>query len=222
MLYQITDKIIPNKELTYNVSAPDNCGRIIIQLDRTLLGYEIRELPAVVIRCMSEFEGKLLQIENQAYVWDKHEDYSFNVLDVPNNFTIVIQPIIDIGYIKTSKINPSESFPISVSFDNSDISTENNSTSSGGGGSEDDPSTGSGNINTISIAGVELQIDSRKNVDIPIATDTTYGVIKGSNLENGIKINSSGQLELNQISLDKVNQSKESALIIDCGNSINI
>lgn len=58
-------------------------------------------------------------------------------------------------------------------------------------------------------------------VTIPIATDSLIGVVKGSNAENKIKIDTDGTMEVNSLNINKLVQGPEDVLVLDGGNAAN-
>lgn len=74
-------------------------------------------------------------------------------------------------------------------------------------------------LENVSINGETLAISSKK-VDIPMATAQKLGVVKGSTLENRMKINGDGTIEVNTINVNKLVQSEGEVLIINGGTSV--
>ena len=74
-------------------------------------------------------------------------------------------------------------------------------------------------LENVSINGETLAISSKK-VDIPMATAQKLGVVKGSTLENQMKINGDGTIEVNTINVNKLVQSEGEVLIINGGTSV--
>lgn len=70
-------------------------------------------------------------------------------------------------------------------------------------------------INAISMNGVLLEIID-KQVNIPIATDNTLGVVSGS---DEISISETGAINVNKINIDKIVQDEDQVIIFNNGNS---
>lgn len=70
-------------------------------------------------------------------------------------------------------------------------------------------------INAISINGVLLQ-RINKQVNIPMATDNTLGVVSGS---DEISISETGGINVKKINIDKIIQDADQVIIFDNGNS---
>lgn len=73
-------------------------------------------------------------------------------------------------------------------------------------------------IESISIGGASLGITD-KNVEIPVATASALGVVKGSAEENGVAISESGEMSVNSVSIQKLAQADDEWLILDGGDS---
>ena len=84
-------------------------------------------------------------------------------------------------------------------------------------------------LHTFSATGYEVDAYTYENLvkwnlrtnDVPqinivtnIATNTTYGIVKGSLLENHISINPDGTMQVNSINLDKLTQTNGDYLIL--------
>lgn len=69
------------------------------------------------------------------------------------------------------------------------------------------------------MAGIALPIDSNKSVNIPIATAQAPGLVKGTDLKNGISVAENGEMSVNSIDVNKLIQTDEEQLILDGGNS---
>lgn len=75
-----------------------------------------------------------------------------------------------------------------------------------------------GSVKTISVAGNAIELINGV-ADIPLASETTAGVVKSSNGENGIKVNTDGTMTVNQISFDMITQSDDDQTVIVTGGS---
>ena len=68
-------------------------------------------------------------------------------------------------------------------------------------------------IESVSIGGTLLDIID-KNVNIPIATDSALGVVKGS---NEITVDADGTLGIGGVSVSKLTQNDDEVLVLDGG-----
>lgn len=73
-------------------------------------------------------------------------------------------------------------------------------------------------VKAISIGGTDLPIEDNR-VTIPVGTQDSLGVIKGSDSDNKISILSDGTAEVNSLSVDKIINAEDSVLILDCGTA---
>lgn len=73
-------------------------------------------------------------------------------------------------------------------------------------------------IENVSMNGEALVI-AEKGVNIPLATNTTVGVIKGSDVENGVVIDAEGAASVKNLNVEKLVQSDGDWLILNGGNS---
>ena len=73
-------------------------------------------------------------------------------------------------------------------------------------------------IETVSMNGEALVI-AEKGVNIPLATNTTVGVIKGSDVENGVVIDEQGAASVKNLNVGKLVQTDGDWLILNGGNS---
>lgn len=71
-------------------------------------------------------------------------------------------------------------------------------------------------IQGILIDGKLINRSSKNQVEIPLATQTTYGLIRGSNEDNEISITNKGTLEINSVSVSKLTQKEDEELVFDC------
>lgn len=73
-------------------------------------------------------------------------------------------------------------------------------------------------IENVSMNGEALVI-AEKGVNIPLATNTTVGVIKGSDVENGVVIDVQGAASVKNLNVEKLVQTDGDWLILNGGNS---
>lgn len=73
-------------------------------------------------------------------------------------------------------------------------------------------------IENVSMNGEALVI-AEKGVNIPLATNTTVGVIKGSDVENGVVIDEQGTASVKNLNVGKLVQTDGEWLILNGGNS---
>ena len=73
-------------------------------------------------------------------------------------------------------------------------------------------------IENVSMNGEALVI-AEKGVNIPLATNTTVGVIKGSDVENGVVIDAEGAASVKNLNVGKLVQTDGDWLILNGGNS---
>lgn len=76
-------------------------------------------------------------------------------------------------------------------------------------------------VNVIENVGMngEALVIAEKGVNIPLATNTTVGVIKGSDVENGVVINAEGAASVKNLNVEKLVQTDGDWLILNGGNS---
>lgn len=73
-------------------------------------------------------------------------------------------------------------------------------------------------IENVSMNGEALVI-TEKGVNVPLATNTTVGVIKGSDVENGVMIDEQGAASVKNLNVEKLVQTDGDWLILNGGNS---
>jgi len=73
-------------------------------------------------------------------------------------------------------------------------------------------------IEGVSVAGGQLTPDN-KIVDIPFATNAVYGVVKGAEAVNAVMINTSNQMEVHSLNVNKLVQDENTVLILNGGNA---
>lgn len=66
---------------------------------------------------------------------------------------------------------------------------------------------------------VAATIDENKNLVIPVATETTLGLVKGSKEDNEITIQGNGEMEVNRLSVGKLFVPENEEFIINGGNA---
>lgn len=75
-------------------------------------------------------------------------------------------------------------------------------------------------IEKINVAGTELDVLENKTVNIPLATAVRAGLIKSSIAENAVAVNAeTGIATVNSLNVNKLVQTAEEELILDCGNA---
>ena len=77
-------------------------------------------------------------------------------------------------------------------------------------------------LDSVSINDVTLEIDENKNIDLPIANNTTLGLIyaKGAIEEdNKVSIEEDGTLSVKTVNVNTLTQNKNEFLILNGGNS---
>ena len=75
-------------------------------------------------------------------------------------------------------------------------------------------------IEKINVAGTELDVLENKTVNIPLATTARAGLIKSSAAENAVAVNAeTGIATVNSLNVDKLVQTAEEELILDCGHA---
>lgn len=55
--------------------------------------------------------------------------------------------------------------------------------------------------------------------DIPVATDTTTGIVKGTADENGVSVDENGAMHVNSVNVMKLTQSDGDEIIFNCGSA---
>lgn len=77
-------------------------------------------------------------------------------------------------------------------------------------------------VNTIEgalVGGVKATINEAKQVEIPIASATAFGVIKSSEADNGIAVAADGTMSVNKVGVSKLFVEPDNVLVLDGGNS---
>ena len=73
-------------------------------------------------------------------------------------------------------------------------------------------------LEALSIGGIDAPISDKK-VDIPVATAEKLGVVKSSSAKDQIAVGADGIMSINTVSISKIVQAADEALIINGGNS---
>jgi hypothetical protein len=73
-------------------------------------------------------------------------------------------------------------------------------------------------INSITRGGVATTI-TNKNVDIPVATMETLGLVKSSDAENKISVATNGTMEVNSVNVNKLVQTEGETLVLNGGSA---
>ena len=73
-------------------------------------------------------------------------------------------------------------------------------------------------IDAVKINGTDLVITD-KSVNIPLASNTTVGVVLGSTTENKVSVGSDGTMEVNSVNVNKLSQTEGDTLVLDGGNA---
>lgn len=73
-------------------------------------------------------------------------------------------------------------------------------------------------IEKITLNGVETQV-VEKTIDIPLATTTQFGLVKGSNAENEVAVKADGIMSVNALNIQKLSQTEGEILVLDCGKA---
>lgn len=55
--------------------------------------------------------------------------------------------------------------------------------------------------------------------DVPMATNTTAGVVKGTTAENGVSVNDDGTMSVNSVNIMKLSQTDGDEIIFNCGSA---
>lgn len=113
---------VVNKEIEYSeeISAPDNSGQIIIDIDEDNFNEKMsRGLAGILFTMYVKLEGKpeYIPIENRSYIWNSKKDLSMVITDIPTSFYFGIQPIIDCYYDMKEYISvEDETFDASIKY----------------------------------------------------------------------------------------------------------
>lgn len=74
-------------------------------------------------------------------------------------------------------------------------------------------------IERIIMAGIDLSVSADKSVEIPAATNETYGVVIGSKAENKVFIAEDGTMEVYEVSMSRLVQEEGETIILGGGNA---
>lgn len=73
-------------------------------------------------------------------------------------------------------------------------------------------------LESVKLNGQALPI-SKKAVDIPVASFTVLGIVKGTDAENGVVVNDDGTMVINKLNVNQLVQTEGDELILNGGNS---
>lgn len=73
-------------------------------------------------------------------------------------------------------------------------------------------------LESVKLNGQALPI-SEKAVDIPVASSTVLGIVKGTDAENGVVVNGDGTMVINKLNVNQLVQTEGDELILNGGNS---
>lgn len=150
------------------VSAPNNCGTLILMINTPFTEQQLCELPSVNVRILTganevlyNFDILLSTVNTNVNPIGSIEPYSIPIYDVPQSFKLIAQPIFDnyalsahnecvecgnveilqtVNGIVSQDVSsylwttPTQTFDISVYFDNSNVKSGGSSGGGGGGG----------------------------------------------------------------------------------------
>lgn len=132
-------------EQFYTVSASNNCGQIIIDINESLYTKGFRDyIGGIMFRVYLDLNGEHIAIMDRGYIWNTGEDVSLVIEDIPSECDISIEPLLN-EQIRKLK-NPNGTFlypelqgitdlPIAVIFDDSPIMSGGGSGGGCGGAS---------------------------------------------------------------------------------------
>lgn len=69
------------------------------------------------------------------------------------------------------------------------------------------------------IGGVEATINEAKQVEIPVANTTAFGVVKSSEADNGVAVAADGTMSVNKVGVSKLFVEPDSVLVLDGGTA---
>lgn len=69
------------------------------------------------------------------------------------------------------------------------------------------------------IGGVEATINEAKQVEIPVASTTAFGVVKSSEADNGIAVAADGTMSVNKVGVSKLFVEPDNVLVLDGGTA---
>lgn len=77
-------------------------------------------------------------------------------------------------------------------------------------------------IEIVKLGGVALTVDATdKSVNIPVASTTALGTVKGSDAENGVKIAEDGTMSVSSLNINQLTQTEGETLILNGGSAAN-
>lgn len=154
------------------VSAPNNCGSLILMINTPFTEQQLCELPSVNVRILTganevlyNFDILLSTVNTNVNPFGSIEPYSIPIYDVPQSFKLIAQPIFDnyalsahnecvecgnveilqtVNGIVSQDVSsylwttPTQTFDMSVYFDNSNVKSGGSSGGGGGGGGGSD------------------------------------------------------------------------------------
>ena len=77
-------------------------------------------------------------------------------------------------------------------------------------------------VNTVTgalVGGVEATINEAKQIEIPVASTSAFGVVKSSEADNGIAVAADGTMSVNKVGVSKLFVEPETTLILDGGTA---
>lgn len=77
-------------------------------------------------------------------------------------------------------------------------------------------------VNTVTgalVGGVEATINEAKQIEIPVASTSAFGVVKSSEADNGVAVAADGTMSVNKVGVSKLFVEEGNVLILDGGNS---
>lgn len=69
------------------------------------------------------------------------------------------------------------------------------------------------------VGGVEATINEAKQIEIPMASTTAFGVVKSSEADNGVAVAADGTMSVNRVGVSKLFVEAETTLILDGGTA---
>ena len=77
-------------------------------------------------------------------------------------------------------------------------------------------------VNTVTgalVGGVAATINDAKQVEIPVASTTAFGVVKSSEADNGVAVAADGTMSVNKVGVSKLFVEPDSVLVLDGGTA---
>lgn len=104
-----------------------NCGQIIVDIKESEYTDTMKhELLGLLFRLYVKVDKDYVSFNGKTVLWNSGSDVSLPIYDIPQSSYILVEPIIDEVYLENNNLNPTEVFPITVHFNDEDISTHNN------------------------------------------------------------------------------------------------